>query len=110
LTWAKFAKSGLKSIRYGVLWKYLTPYCHCKEPLFVRHYIVGAIMPGIVLGFVPCIAAILNGNLMLLEFGLLFTYGAGGDFMIYNLIRKEKKDTLVQDHPSKMGCIIYRKK
>ena len=26
-----------------------------------------------------------------------------------NLLRKEKMDSLVQDHPSEAGCFIYRK-
>lgn len=110
LTWSQFAKNGLKSMKYGILWKHITPYCHCKEPLSVQHYIIGVLMPGIILGFLPCILAILTGNLMLLEFGLFFTYAAGGDFMIFNLIRKESKGTLVQDHPSEAGCILYKKK
>ena len=30
---AFFAKNGFRSIKFGILWKMLTPYCHCKEPL-----------------------------------------------------------------------------
>ena len=110
ITWARFAKNGFKSIKFGVLWKMLTPYCHCKEPLTVNQYIIGAIAPAIVLGFIPSILAIFIGNLGLLIFGMFFTMAAGGDFLIINLIRKENKDDLVQDHPSEAGCFIYRKK
>jgi catechol 2,3-dioxygenase-like lactoylglutathione lyase family enzyme len=38
-----------------------------------------------------------------------FTMAAGGDFLIINLIRKEKSSALVQDHPTEAGCYIYRK-
>ena len=31
LTWACYAKSGWKSISFGVMWKLLTPYCHCDQ-------------------------------------------------------------------------------
>ena len=109
ITWARFAKNGFKSIKFGVLWKMLTPYCHCKEPLNVSQYMIGAIMPAIILGFIPLILAIFIGNLGLLIFGMFFTLAAGGDFLIINLIRKENKDDLVQDHPSEAGCYIYRK-
>lgn len=109
ITWARFAKNGFKSIKFGVLWKMLTPYCHCKEPLNVSQYMIGAIMPAIILGFIPSILAIFIGNLGLLIFGMFFTLAAGGDFLIINLIRKENKDDLVQDHPSEAGCYIYRK-
>ena len=109
ITWARFAENGFKSIKFGVLWKMLTPYCHCKEPLTVRQYTIGAIAPAIILGFLPAIIAILTGNLGLLIFGIFFTMAAGGDFLVINMIRKENKDDLVQDHPSEAGCYIYRK-
>jgi len=109
ITWSRFAKNGYKSIKYGVLWKMLTPYCHCKEPLKVKQYIWGAITPAIILGFIPSLLAILTGNSGILIFGIFFTMAAGGDFLIINLIRKENKNDLVQDHPSEAGCYIYRK-
>ncbi len=109
ITWAKFAKAGFKSIKFGILKEMLTPYCHCKEPLKVKHYIFGAITPAIITGIIPAITAIFTGNLWLLIFGMFFTMAAAGDFMIINLLRKENKNDLVQDHPSEAGCFIYRK-
>ena len=108
ITWAAFSKEGYRSIKYGVMWKYLTPYCHCKERLLVKHYIAGALMPGIALGIIPSILSIITGDFGLFIFGLFFTLAAGGDLMIVNLLRKEPMDNLVQDHPSKIGCYIYR--
>ena len=107
--WSIYAKNGFKSIKFGILWKMLTPYCHCKEPLKVRHYILGAIAPGLILGIIPAFLAIFTGNLYLLLFGIFFTMAAAGDFLIVNLIRKENMDDYVQDHPSEVGCYIYRK-
>ena len=109
LTWARYTSKGLKSMKFGVLWTMLTPYCHCKEPLIVKQYIIGAIAPAIVLGLIPAIISIIIGNLGLLIFGMFFTMAAGGDFLIINLLRKEKMDNFVQDHPSEAGCLIYRK-
>ena len=108
LTWSIFAESGLKSIKFGVIWKWLTPYCHCKEPLLVKEYIIGASMPAIILGIIPSIFAIITGNLVLILFGLFFTLAAGGDFMMINILRKEPMNNLVQDHSSKIGCYVYR--
>lgn len=110
LTWARYTEKGLKSMKFGVLWTMLTPYCHCKEPLQVRQYILGAITPAIFLGLIPAFVSILIGSLGLLVFGIFFTMAAGGDFLIINLLRKEKMDNLVQDHPSEAGCFVYRKK
>jgi Putative zincin peptidase len=108
LTWSLFAKKGLKSIYYGVLWKALMPYCHCDEPLRVRHYIIGAVMPAMILGFFPLIIALFMGSLGFFIFGMFFTLAAGGDFMIINMLRKENPNNLVQDHPSEIGCYIYQ--
>lgn len=110
IVWSRFTSNGFKSIRFGVLWKMLTPYCQCKEPLKVKEYIIGALMPAIIIGFIPGILAIIIGNFGLLIFGIIFTTAAGGDFMIINLLKNEDKDDYVQDHPSEAGCFIYRKK
>jgi len=110
IVWSRYTSNGFKSIRFGVLWKMLTPYCHCKEPLKVKEYIMGALMPAIILGFIPGILAIIIGNFGLLIFGIIFTTAASGDFMIINLLKNEDKDDYVQDHPSEAGCFIYRRK
>ena len=109
ITWAKYTKNGFKSIKFGVLWKMLTPYCHCVEPLKVKQYILGAIMPAIILGFLPFAYSLFTGNVLCLFFGIFFTMAAVGDFLIINLLLKEKKDDFVLDHPSEAGCYIYRK-
>ena len=108
LAWSIFARNGFKSIKFGVLWKIITPYCHCKEPLRVDHYITGAIMPAIILGLIPAIAAIFVGNFILLLFGMFLTLAACSDFLIIHALRKEKKDAYVEDHPSEAGCYVYR--
>ncbi|WP_207535342.1 DUF3267 domain-containing protein [Desertivirga arenae] len=107
ITWSRFASQGLRSIRFGVLWKSATPYCHCTEPLVLKNYVIGAAMPGLLMGILPLIVSIFTGNLLLFAFGLFFTLAAGGDFAIINLLRKKNASLLVQDHPSKIGCLIY---
>lgn len=109
ITWARYTKNGFKSITFGVLWKMLTPYCHCSEPLKVKHYITGAIMPAIILGFLPFIYSLFTGNGLWLLFGIFFTMAAVGDLMIVNLVRKEDMNSLVLDHPSEVGCYVFRK-
>jgi len=108
ITWARFAEKGFKSISFGVAWRYMSPYCHCNEPLLVKHYLLGAIMPGIILGIVPLLLALFTGNILLFLFGITFSVAATGDFMMVNMLRKESMTSLVQDHPEKVGCYIYR--
>lgn len=109
ITFAKYTEKGFKSIKFGVLWKMLTPYCHCSEPMKVKHYIIGAIMPAIILGFGPFVYSLFTGNVLWLVFGIFFTLAAVGDLMMVNLVRKENMNSLVLDHPSEVGCYIFRK-
>lgn len=105
--WSFYTKKGWKSIKFGIMWSFLTPYCHCTEPLIMGHYRTGSILPALVLGLFPSLIAMLTGNLILMTFGFFFTFAAGGDFLILWLIRKESSNALVLDHPDKIGCVVF---
>lgn len=107
---ATYARNGWKSIRFGAIWKYLVFYCHCKDPLRVKQYRRVLLMPYFVLGLVPTLIALATGNYWLLVFGMIFQGVAFGDVAMFYLLRKEHRETLVLDHPSKPGYIIYREK
>ena len=107
---ALYASKGIKSIKFGILWKMLTPYCHCKEPLKIKQYIIALLAPLLILGIIPSIIGLAIGNGLLLIFGIFFSSAAAGDLMIYFLIRKENPEDYVQDHPSEAGYYIFRKK
>jgi len=98
IPWAK--------IHFGFKWKMLTPYVHCPEPVEVNNYRWGVIMPGIVLGIVPYLVALVLQNGWLLGFGLFFTLAAGGDILILWLLRGVTAGNKVQDHPDLVGCRV----
>ena len=106
ITWACYAKSGWKSISFGVMWKMLTPYCHCDEPMRIPGYMMGAIMPCIVLGVLPAIVALFIGSLPLLAWGIFFIAAAAGDIWMTWLLTKEDRHSLVLDHPPEAGFYI----
>lgn len=106
LYWAKCAKGGFKSIKFGIIWHAITPYCHCKEALKVSDYRVGALLPTIILGFIPTILAWITGNYFLLMFGGLLILGGSGDFLVVWMMRKLKGDEMIKDHPHKVGFYI----
>jgi hypothetical protein len=110
VTWALYAKRGIRSINFGIVWKELTPYSHCKEVMKVRYYRIGIVMPAIILGFLPTLVSYLTGNFWFAIFGALFTAAAAGDFMILNMIKNERDNDLVRDHPEKIGYYIYRRR
>lgn len=107
---AIFAEGGFKSIKFGIIKKHLTPYCHCSEPLKVKHYILGALAPALILGVIPLIIGLVLGKYLITFLGLFFFVAASGDFMIVYLLRNESPSSYVQDHPSEAGCFVYRKR
>lgn len=109
VTWSFFCKTGLKAIRFGIMWKSLTPYCNCLERLKIKQYIVGGIMPAVTMGFLPSIYSIITGNLTLFLVGFFFAFAASGDFVIIWMLRKENKNSFVLDHPKKIGCYVFDK-
>ncbi len=104
--WALFTEKGFRSVKFGFKWQFLTPYCHCKEPLKVPKYAFGAGLPLLILGLLPVAAATITGNGGIMLFGLFFTWAAGGDMIaLYQLARLDK-NLLVSDHPDEMGFFI----
>ncbi len=108
LTWALFVNKRLRAIKFGVMWRYLTPYCHCKGYLRVKHYIAGVIMPAIILGVIPTLWAFITGNVMLFFLGIYFIVAASGDFLVIYLLRNEHSNSYVRDHETQPGCIVYK--
>ena len=108
-TWACFAKRGLRSISYGVMWKYLTPYAHCDEPMHIRPYQLACLMPCFLLGVVPSVVSLFIGNVPCLLFGVLYIAAAAGDIWMAWLLQKEDKESMVLDHPTEAGFYIIEK-
>ena len=110
VTWSRFTKS-FKDIEFGVIWKYLTPYCTCSEPLGKWQYITGALMPGLLLGIVPCIIGCIATDILFLATGVLMTIAAGGDILIVKMIlgNKASKTALYLDHPTEVGLVVFQK-
>jgi hypothetical protein len=105
--WAYFGQKPLSAITFGVHWKTLTPYAHCRETLTVEAYRIGALTPAIVLGLLPTLLAVFGGMPWLLFPAILFSAAAGGDLLIIWLLRKERGSSLVLDHPDRAGCLVY---
>lgn len=106
LTWMMAGNLSHGAIKYGVNWKALAPYAHCREPVDIYAYRWGAAMPGIVLGIIPFLVGLLAGNGWFALFGYLFTITASGDILILWLIRDIEPGSLVLDHPHEAGCQV----
>lgn len=106
--WGLFCEEGRKSIKFGIILKALTPYCHCEEFLTVRQYRLGSIAPLILTGIVPFVVSLVIGSTGLMYTSLLMIIGGGGDVYVLLMLRKEKRDVLIKDHDSLIGYIVYR--
>jgi hypothetical protein len=106
ITWAAFAKNGFRSIHFGIKWEYLTPFCHCTEALRVWQYILGGLMPLLIMGIIPSAWAMIEGNAMLMFYGIFFCVAAGGDMQSVWLLRRFNPNQLVYDHPEELGFIL----
>ena len=112
LTCAMFAKDHWKSIRFGVIWKALTPYCTCAQPMKRGQYIHGAAMPTLVLGIGLSAAAALTGVFWVFILAIAMIFGGGGDFTIILKIllhRQRGKEAVYYDHPYECGDVVFEK-
>jgi hypothetical protein len=108
LTWAVFVKGGFRQLKFGINWRYLAPYAHFKKPLKVKIYLAGALMPLLILGIIPAVGGIISGNGFFLLFGIFFTWAAAGDILASIRLFQLPMNVLVQDHPEKLGFIIFK--
>ena len=104
-TWMWVTHSSFRHLRFGLLRGGV--YCHIDVPMNKRKYVVGAFMPLLLLGIVPFLLSFATNSLWLMLFGACFIGCAMGDVLIVWAIRKESPDTLVYDHPSEPGCVVY---
>lgn len=112
LTWSFFTKDGWKSVEFGMIWQYVTPYCTCREPMKKMPMILAGSMPTIVLGFLPALVGILTGWAILILFAVVMIAGGGGDMLIIRNILKYKtqaQEVLFLDHPYEVGTFVFEK-
>jgi hypothetical protein len=105
ITWLWMGKVPKENIKFGV--KQLTPYTHCEVPMPSRAYQAGAIMPAAVQGLLPYIIGLITGIGWFASFGLVFIFAAAGDLLIFWILRGVKGETMVEDHPTRVGCYVY---
>ena len=112
LTWSIFAENRFKSIEFGIMKEYMTPYCTCTVPLKKGAYIAGALMPLIILGIIPSVIAIFTGSFFLLAIGFVMILAAGGDIMIVLKLltyKSDASDVLIYDHPTQAGSVLFER-
>lgn len=98
-----FSRNGFRSVSFGINWQHLAPYVNCSEALTVRQYAIATIMPGIALGLIPSLYAVVSGAGWFLVFGIFFTAGSAGDFLSFTDLLTLPQSASVTDHPDEAG-------
>lgn len=112
VTWGCMAKEHFQAIEFGVIWSMLTPYCTCKSELKKGQYLIGAIMPTLLVGILPTMIGIMCNSPLLYLVGQLMVFGGGGDALISLklLFHKEKgMDSIYMDHPYECGIVVFER-
>ncbi|HEY8342431.1 MAG TPA: DUF3267 domain-containing protein [Calditerricola sp.] len=105
--WVRWGKAPWRAIRFGVHWLTLSPYAHLTVPIPARPYRWGAVLPGLVLGLFPALAACITGNGALFAYGLVMILAAGGDLVVLVLLSRVPRDWLVQDSAHRVGAVVW---
>lgn len=103
LFFALYAESRFKRIKFGIIWKHLTPYCHCEEAIKAKHYGIVLLMPTLLLGVLPFLFGFIIGNFFVVFIGIMMIWSGIGDILAFKLVKEVPSDTLVIDHTDKVG-------
>ena len=111
--WALFAEKRRKAIFFGVMWKMITPYCICCEPLKKRQYIIGKAMPTLILcpGFIIAIAVTGSEAVFYLFMITMIVTGIGDLRNIWQALayRSDSKEKVYLDHPYDRGIVVFER-
>lgn len=104
--WMLAARVPSREIKFGINWRGLYPYAHCRVPVDPFSYRFSGALPGVLLGFLPAMLGLVFGVGWLVFWGAIFVGAAGGDFIVLWLIRSVPPSARILDHPEKIGCKI----
>lgn len=106
LTW-QWLSNEHNSVTYGIRWKTLTPYTYITHPISIGAYAIGLVMPGLILGILPTVMALIDGSGTLLLLGMIFTLASVSDAVILWRLRNVDASATVEDHPTRAGVYVY---
>lgn len=112
LTWGILSENHFKSIKFGVIWSMATPYCTCSDPLRKWQYVLGGLMPTLILGFGLAAISIAAGIGWLFALSQVMILSGGGDFLIVAkllMYRPGGREAVYFDHPYECGMVAFEK-
>lgn len=102
-----FAGIPWSSITFGMRLREGIAYVHTDRPMKAHAYRSVLALPGLVQGVLPMLAGWTWGSGWLTIYGYVMLTAAVGDMAMLHLMRDLPRDTLVKDHPVKLGCMVH---
>ncbi len=106
LGWIIFAGVSPASIRFGIMWKTLSPYAHSRVAMPAGGYRIGVILPAILTGILPTLIGTITNTGWLTAAGAVLLSGAVGDLIVLQIIRAIPANAQVLDHPTNASCYV----
>ena len=103
--WAMASGKGFDKVWFGV--SSLMPVCAYHAVMSKKQYLTGVLLPFIALGTASVLFMMIYPGTLAEIIMLIAFVGAGGDLLIAFSLRKEPKDAIIADHPSKPGYYAY---
>lgn len=100
------ARAPRAQVRVGFQRRTLTPYACCRIPMTAASYRAAALLPALVLGGLPVLAAWAVGSATLLLWGWFMLALAGGDVAAVWAMRRVPGGALVEDDQARVGCRV----
>lgn len=94
------------SITFGAKLRQGIVYIHCDRPMSLRAYRFTLLLPVVVTGLFPAVAAVALGSHWIAIYSALMIVSAVGDMEMVLRLRGVPSETPVRDHPDKLGCEI----
>ena len=110
LCWGLMAPRGFRAVSFGVIWQMLTPYCNCSDALKRWQYLLGGMMPTLILGFGLAGISVAVGSFWLFLLAELMILGGGGDLLICLKLLRYHPHTakaIYYDHPCECGLVVF---
>jgi len=102
-----------KNIKFGIVWKKLTPYTYCSQPIPVWKYWYALILPNLIfliITILTALAALIYNDVrldVLFLSSLAILFSGAGDLYVLCKTRHIPKDVYIKDSLTKIGCEIY---
>ncbi len=110
--WGLFAEHHYGSAKFGISRKKLMSFSYFSGPMKKGQYVLGAILPFLVLGVAVSVFGILYQSTLIFWTGALLTMAGGEDLLVVCkllMYKSTKSEVLVYDLPTECGVAVFEK-